>query len=352
MGPTTPRSASGGQFPRDNGFLHAEHVGRDETLFSSHFGSEQEYAAATAACLLLSRQAFDAVGGFPSGYRYGTEDVELCCRFRAQGERVIVTGRSILFHFESATQDAAGREFKQLNRTINRRLFYQRWGPKVYRQTRIARMYGDERWAPDRYHVGITRSSNDPADGWGDHYTALELGDALRSHGWRVSYLARKGDQWCAPPADLDVVIALMDTFDPTHLGDDVLVVAWMRNWAHRWLERPWFDRYDLVFASSRLIQDLVLELSGRAAQLMPLATNPARFSAGVAHDAPQPPSSSPETAGVSSVRSSGHWARRSTGSRYTVEAGRASPGWSGPLAARFLRIAAGHLRRRRSRRR
>src|SRR5262249_20774650 len=44
--------------------------------------------AATAACLLVRRAAFEAVGGFATGYDYGLEDVDFALRLRAAGGHV------------------------------------------------------------------------------------------------------------------------------------------------------------------------------------------------------------------------------------------------------------------------
>ena len=55
-------------------------------------------------------------------------------------------------------------------------------------------------------------------------------------------------------------------------------MIAWIRNWTERWLERPWFERIDVLLASSTASCDLVEERTGRRPILFPLATNPARF--------------------------------------------------------------------------
>jgi GT2 family glycosyltransferase len=51
-------------------------------------------AAASATCLLVSRQAFDEVGGFDEEYRARHHDVDLCLRVRRLGLTVVVTPRA------------------------------------------------------------------------------------------------------------------------------------------------------------------------------------------------------------------------------------------------------------------
>ncbi|HDH03470.1 MAG TPA: glycosyltransferase, partial [Actinobacteria bacterium] len=54
-------------------------------------------AAATAACLMVRRTAFESVGGFTDRYVYGWEDVDLCMKLRHEGGKIVVSGEAVLF---------------------------------------------------------------------------------------------------------------------------------------------------------------------------------------------------------------------------------------------------------------
>jgi spore maturation protein CgeB len=267
------------RFRRQDGGLKGFNLDMGSDPLDARLGEAVDCPAVTAACLLLHADDFKAVGGFTLGYRYGTEDIDLGLKLLASDRRLISCGRAVLLHDESATQEAEGREFMRLNRLGNRELFLQRWGPQLRREFLLDAFTGRGFWTvPGSPHVGITLTSAAVESGWGDWYTAHELGDALERLGWRVSYLQRKGDGWYAPPADLDATICLMDVFDASR-NDVGIVVAWIRNWTERWLTRPWFDHLDVLLPSSRRSAELIEE-SGRArsAAIMPLATNPGRF--------------------------------------------------------------------------
>jgi len=247
--------------------------------FGPGFGLEQPVAAVTAACMLIRRADFEAVGGFTSGYRYGTEDVDLGLKLTTSGRRVLASGRAVLFHNESASQRAEAREVIRANRTSNRRIFLERWGAEVRRAYRVGRLDGDPFWTDGRGpHIAITVTSTDAAAGWGDWYTAHELGDDLEGRDWRVTYIERRGGHWYELPDDLDYVLTLMDPFDARHVPADVVTIAWIRNWTDRWLEQPWFERLDLLLASSEGSARRITEVTGRPSIHFPLATNPARF--------------------------------------------------------------------------
>jgi O-antigen biosynthesis protein len=74
----------------------------------------REVAAASASCLLVSRQAFDRAGGFNEEYRTGHHDIDLCLRIRRLGLAVVVTPRArAIIH-----ADPAGRPEDVVDRAM------------------------------------------------------------------------------------------------------------------------------------------------------------------------------------------------------------------------------------------
>jgi O-antigen biosynthesis protein len=253
--------------------------GDGDGLWEGACGSELRAPAVTAACMLIARDSFERVGGFGAGYRYGTEDVDLGLKLLVSGAASAGVGRSVLFHRESSSQNRASRDFRRLNRLENRRLFLECWGPQTLREYRLAQLGRDSFWTDGAgAHVAITLTSLDVADGWGDWYSGHEIGDALQDIGWRVSYVERKGDRWYELPEDLDYVLSLMDPFDLRRVPAHVTTIAWIRNWTERWLERPWFERADVLLVSSQGSAELIEQRTGRDTIRFPLAVNPARF--------------------------------------------------------------------------
>jgi GT2 family glycosyltransferase/spore maturation protein CgeB len=253
--------------------------GDGESLWEGSFGIELRAPAVTAACMLIARGSFERVGGFGEAYRYGTEDVDLGLKLLVSGSESAGVGRSVLVHRESSSQNRASSDFRRLNRLENRRLFLECWGPQVRREYRLARLRRDPFWTNGSgAHVAITLTSLDVRDGWGDWYSGHEIGDALEGLGWLVTYVQRKGEHWYELPEDLDYVLSLMDPFDLRRVPAHVITIAWIRNWTERWLERPWFERADVLLASSRGTAELIEARTGRRTIRFPLAVNPARF--------------------------------------------------------------------------
>jgi GT2 family glycosyltransferase len=267
------------RFRWQDGMVKGFNHGDGEGLWEGSFGIDTRAPAVTAACMLIARESFMRVGGFGGGYRYGTEDVDLGLKLLISGGESAGVGRAVLYHRESSTQNRASSDFRRLNRLENRRLFLECWAPQVTREYRLARLRRDPFWTDGSgAHVAVTLTSLDVSDGWGDWYSGHEIGDALEQLGWQVTYVERRGDRWYQLPEDLDYVLSLMDPFDLRRVPDHVTTIAWIRNWTERWLERPWFERADVLLASSQGTAELIEERTGRATIRFPLAVNPARF--------------------------------------------------------------------------
>jgi len=228
----------------------------------------------------VERGVFDSVGGFTSGYRYGSEDVDFGLKLLSSGRKVVSSGRAVLFHDESSTQDREGYRFKRVNRTGNRTLLEERWGPWLRRGPRLDRLLlgPGSAWTGERPHIALTLTSHDPDDGHGDWYTGHELGDALERAGWRVSYVQSKRNEWYSLPGDLDYLLVLVDKYDISRVPEGVATIAWVRNWTGRWIEQPWFEGFDVILASSNASKDAVERRTSKSAAVFPLATNPERF--------------------------------------------------------------------------
>jgi GT2 family glycosyltransferase/2-polyprenyl-3-methyl-5-hydroxy-6-metoxy-1,4-benzoquinol methylase len=84
----------------------------------------RNYSAVTAACLMVRRDAFEAVGGFDEELKVAFNDVDFCLRVRDKGYRVAWTPHAELYHHESASRgfDLDVREIE---------LMKQRWGERL-----------------------------------------------------------------------------------------------------------------------------------------------------------------------------------------------------------------------------
>ena len=261
------------EFVPVNGFPEPRVVGVGMDPLDPTTAGRMLRPAASEACLLVHRSTLDEVG-LPRSAFDQAEPVELCLRIRASGRPIFVEGDAVLWHRGALREVAAAPK----GNPDSPATLVDRWGPRLYRSVILDRLAGEKRWSSVPLRVGITLSRDDEAAGYGDWYTAHELGDALARFGWEVTYLERFEDRWYAGAGNCDVVVSLLERFDLFRIPRHVIAVAWIRNWTEEWTGKPWFSNYDIVLASSERSRQVVEEQSAKVARVFPIATNPRRF--------------------------------------------------------------------------
>ncbi len=236
--------------------------------------------AATAACLLIRTEVYRKVGGLDESYVYGTEDVDLCLTLREAGHEIAVNGNAVLFHQEFATQRTVPQADREAGWLRNLAYFSGKWGARVGRAIKLSKLDPTGiQWSPEQSDtIGITLTDKRRSAGWGDWYTAHELGDAFEAIGWSVIYLETGKDENRESLRRVDVLVCLLDGFDPRAAAGTTVKVAWIRNWTDRWLERPWIGDFDAILPSSAISASLIVDQIDAVPRVLPLATNPDRF--------------------------------------------------------------------------
>lgn len=89
------------------------------------------YSAVTAACLLMKKADFDAVGGFEEAFTIAFNDVDLCLKVQALGRDNVWLHEAELYHFESQTRgyDDKGKKKKRFEQ--EKVMMEEKWGPLI-----------------------------------------------------------------------------------------------------------------------------------------------------------------------------------------------------------------------------
>jgi GT2 family glycosyltransferase len=225
------------------GFVTIVNAGGGEEL--DRPGPDLAAPAATAACLLVRRQAFESVGGFTTGFRWGWEDVDLGLKLASAGGQVACSGRSVLFHHESSTRSAATAEWQRTTRMHNRRLLAQRWGPQVRREYLLDRFAGRGFWTDGRRPLLVVALSGREAE----DRPARELADAIEAEGWRVSLAELQSGEAGVVEPDADFVL-VTDPAWGASLASGVPCVPWVRDRVDAWRTAPLLRRSELTLVS------------------------------------------------------------------------------------------------------
>jgi GT2 family glycosyltransferase len=104
---------------------------RNSYGYMSRMTIAQNYSCVTAACVMISRNVWDAVGGLDEQFKVAFNDVDLCMRIRQAGYLVVWTPYAELYHYESksrGTEDTLEKQ-KRFQGEVLR--FQDRWGEEL-----------------------------------------------------------------------------------------------------------------------------------------------------------------------------------------------------------------------------
>ncbi len=105
-------------------------LSRDNLGYMGRLMYAQDVSAVTAACLMVSREDYQAVGGFDESFAVALNDVDFCLKLRELGRLNVFTPFAELFHYESRSRgnDVDGSEpslAERYNREAER--FREKW---------------------------------------------------------------------------------------------------------------------------------------------------------------------------------------------------------------------------------
>lgn len=239
----------------------------------------ERFPAATGALLCLRRDEFIKVGGLDEGYNDGMADIDLCLRLRQQLDGDILVDCSL-----SAVHDEDGAQLADASTIERRRVedhdrLQRRWGFQLRRALLRDRIEQTRFLSDEGLRIGLAVTEDGPDAQAGDAFTAQEFGAALKkAYDCELRMMPRTGDWNNA--RGFDVVLSLLHNYQPKNISQaepGLIRAAWARNWFQKWPT----EQYDLCFASSDLARQFFLNEKGVQSELLRIATNPARFSAG-----------------------------------------------------------------------
>lgn len=87
-----------------------------EPLTGQPWGFDRLALGATAACLLVERERYGAVGGFSQLFPVNYNDVDFCLKVRDSGSNTAISASALLYHYESKSRQAvvADAEYHRL----------------------------------------------------------------------------------------------------------------------------------------------------------------------------------------------------------------------------------------------
>lgn len=106
---------------------------KDEPGYCCRALCAQEYSAVTAACLMVKKSVYNAVGGMDVELKVAFNDVDFCLRVKEAGHKIIYNPFAVWYHDESKTRGAEDTPEKIERFRGEIEYFQRRWADFLYK---------------------------------------------------------------------------------------------------------------------------------------------------------------------------------------------------------------------------
>jgi hypothetical protein len=211
------------------------------------------------------------------------QENHLTTRLISAGLQPVIALHSFVFHFKSVTVKAANFSVNKIE-TRNNLSHYHLGGENKVRGIGPALENAPDVSGRDLFHIlrripesllgrfppvyrvpvlafAVSDYIKNPLAG--DIFTAKELALHLQMHYHIHIKLLFKGSTYY-DLRGVDILVAMLDDYDPGKIVNakaSLIKVAWLRNWFHRWISRPWISNFNLLLSSSQIAKDTLDDL-------------------------------------------------------------------------------------------
>ncbi|MCD7781380.1 MAG: glycosyltransferase [Methanosphaera sp.] len=265
--------------PYYNNKYHDYTVGQDTPI---------SIPAVTGSLMLTKKTIFEEVEGFDENYVYGYEAVDLCLKLLDNGYTNYYDPRSMAYHTEHGTLKNTIEGVRNNRDLQNKDIFTRKWNTQLKRKILLDKLYKRQFYSDSSLKITfITLEKGDNA-AVGDYFVALGLAKYLRKDGYEVDFISTNQEDKYVIDESIDVVISLVNSYDISKIQCDnnlLIKVAWILNWAKWWIEKPYFESYDIVLCAHRNAQEYICQKSGYDPTLFYEATDDELFNQSVEPD-------------------------------------------------------------------
>ncbi|MBQ9042214.1 MAG: glycosyltransferase [Eggerthellaceae bacterium] len=256
-------------------------------------------ASVGGSCLLTTREAFDAVGGFDEGFLGEFENADYCLKLHKAGYQNFICPTSLVFSHPNESGSEASETASQHSNDLL--LFQRRWqqfvadamlsdienGTALFIEDTssidveaLNSMCTRKRDLDERKILLVTPCDSwDNIESWGDYHFAIALKKQFERHGYEA--VIRITPEWYEP-FDGKYILALQGLF---HYVPSAMHTSIMWNISHPDdFAMCEYDRYDKVFVASRVWAEHIKPLAHSPVEVMLQCTDPELFANDAEH--------------------------------------------------------------------
>lgn len=180
--------------------------------------------AVTAAVLLVTKKAFEKVGGFDEAYCYGYEDVDLCLKLDKAGYQNYLAPACMVFHYEFGTQGKDDEKEVKERRLHNMYIYQGKWQTYLQRKILKEKLEQKSVFTEASLLVTIVTEKKTPLD-------VRVFAESLMEDGYQVEYRKQEDEKdWYDIGRETDILILASESYDRSkikNIKNDLIIWDW-----------------------------------------------------------------------------------------------------------------------------
>lgn len=276
---------AGIKFKQENGYI-LPYSYNDGKAYKFNQHETYQTPAITGSLMMISRQLFSDVGGFDEDFKYEYEAVDLSLRLHTMGYKNIYTSDSAAYHYRHATKQSIIEGLIKTQHENNKNIFARKWNKWLKQKVLNDKINKNNFFTENPLKITFITMEKGENAAVGDYFIAQGLANELRKQGYIIDFKSKNDtDDPFKLDDDVDILISLLNSYDIDKIkteNDMIIKIAWILNWPEWWLNKPYFESFDMILCSNSRSIHHIIDNSGYEPILFPEATNTDLFNMNV----------------------------------------------------------------------
>lgn len=235
--------------------------------------------------LLVEKSKFNEVGGFSLEYDNGFEIEDLCLKLYEKGYVNYCNTDSILFYSVDESEKSPIQDLLDKREEKNRTFFVKKWNTFLKKELFIDKINKNNIFTNKPLKIAFVVSEKGKHANIADYFIGMGLARSLNNMGYETEFLSEKIDDIYNINEDIDVLISFLNRYDIDKIKTKnslLIKIAWVINWFEWWVNKSYFESYDIVLVSNTEGIKYIEKNTGYKPILFPKATDTSMYNSKV----------------------------------------------------------------------
>lgn len=268
---------TGIKFRQENGYI-LPYTFDDGKAYKFNQHETHEVPAITSSLMMINKQLFEDVGGFDENLQYEYEAADLSLRLYQKGYKNLYNSNSTAYHYKHATKQNIIEGLTKTRNENNKNVFAKKWNKWLKQKILDDKINQNQFFTEKPLKITFITMEKGEDAAVGDYFIAQGLAHELEKRGYIIDFKSKNdSEDPFELDGDVDVLISLLNSYNIDEIKTEnnmITKIAWILNWPEWWINKPYFESFDMVLCSNSRSIHYITDNSGYEPVLFPEATN------------------------------------------------------------------------------